>query len=196
MSIGFIFIAAVGGYLSGSVPYGILLTGLAGKGDIRDIGSGNIGATNVLRTGSKLLAIATLLLDFLKGMVPVLIFSSWGFWLGVVAGICAFLGHIFPIWLKFKGGKGVATYLCVITGLSWPGALLFCAAWLVIALAFRFSSLAGIVAPIIVAVSALFIGNADLLWPFLLMAVIIIYTHRENIKRLLKGRESKIKLGK
>ncbi|MGI9370976.1 MAG: glycerol-3-phosphate 1-O-acyltransferase PlsY, partial [Hyphomicrobiales bacterium] len=160
-------LAAICGYFSGSIPFGIVLTRLAGQGDIRDIGSGNIGATNVLRTGSKKLAAATLLCDFLKGMLPALIFSQWSIWAGVVAGLAAFLGHIFPVWLKFKGGKGVATYLGVITGLYWPAAIIFAIAWLAVALISRYSSLAGIIAPIAVAVSQLFIQNTSFFWPFL-----------------------------
>lgn len=189
-------LAAVCGYLCGSIPFGILVTRVAGKEDIRTIGSGNIGATNVLRTGSKWLAVTTLLLDFMKGLFPVLLLANWGIWFSVIAGLFAFLGHIFPVWLKFKGGKGVATYIGVVAGLYWPAALLFCAVWLAVALLFRMSSLAGLAASGVVAVSPLFTGEPRLLWPFVVMAAIIFYTHRENITRLLQGRESKIQLGK
>ncbi len=194
MTLVYLF-AAICGYVLGSIPFGIVLTRLAGQGDIRNIGSGNIGATNVLRTGSKKLAVATLLCDFFKGMLPAIAFLQWGFWPGVVAGLAAFLGHIFPVWLRFKGGKGVATYLGVITGLFWPSTLIFAIVWLAVAFVSRYSSLAGITAPIIVAASQLFISDGSFFWPFTVMAVIILYTHRENISRLRTGRESKIELG-
>lgn len=189
-------IAAIGGYLAGSIPFGMLLTRFAGQGDIREVGSGNIGATNVLRTGSKPLAAATLLCDLLKGTLPVLVGLSYDLNAGIIAGIASFIGHIFPVWLKFKGGKGVATYLGAVLGLSWPAALGFCGVWLAIAAIFRMSSLAGITASALVPLWAYLNGQTDLVWPLALMAAIIFFTHRENIARLLQGRESKIKLGK
>src|SRR5512135_2685313 len=141
------FIALAIGYLFGSIPFGLILTRLAGTQDIRSIGSGNIGATNVLRTGRKGLAAATLILDMLKGTVAVLMVAAVaGDDAVLAAALGAFLGHLFPVWLKFKGGKGVATYIGVLLGLYWPAALVFCAVWLVVAFAFRYSSLAALVA--------------------------------------------------
>jgi glycerol-3-phosphate acyltransferase PlsY len=189
-------VAAIGGYLAGSIPFGIVLTRLAGQGDIRNVGSGNIGATNVLRTGSKPLAVATLLCDLLKGTLPVLIALNFDLNAGITAGIASFIGHIFPVWLKFKGGKGVATYLGAVLGLSWPAALVFCGVWLAVAVIFRRSSLAGLTASALVPVWANLSGSPFLIWPFALMAAIIFFTHRANIARLLQGREPKIKLGK
>ncbi|MGI9481780.1 MAG: glycerol-3-phosphate 1-O-acyltransferase PlsY [Hyphomicrobiales bacterium] len=189
-------LAAIGGYLCGSIPFGMLITRIAGTEDIRSIGSGNIGATNVLRTGSKKLAAATLACDLLKGTIPTLIGLQFGLGAGIAAGIAAFVGHIFPVWLNFKGGKGVATYLGVVLGLSWMAALGFCVVWLVAAAVFRMSSLAGLTASALVPLWAYLAGSPQLVWPFFVMAAIIFFTHRENIGRLLTGRESKIKLGK
>ncbi len=153
-------IALVFGYLLGSIPFGLLLTRAAGLGDVRNIGSGNIGATNVLRTGNKGLAAATLLLDMLKGTAAVLIAGIYGTEFAIAAGLGAFLGHLFPVWLGFKGGKGVATYLGVLAGLMWQAALLFGAVWLVVAFAMRYSSLAALIACVVVADRALFHGPA------------------------------------
>jgi glycerol-3-phosphate acyltransferase PlsY len=189
-------VAAIGGYLAGSIPFGMVLTRLAGQGDIRNVGSGNIGATNVLRTGSKPLAVATLLCDLLKGTLPVLIALNFDLNAGIIAGIASFIGHVFPVWLKFKGGKGVATYLGAVLGLSWPAALGFCSVWLAVAVIFRRSSLAGLTASALVPLWAYLSGSPLLIWPFALMAAIIFFTHRANIARLLQGREPKIKLGK
>ena len=196
VSIIAIVLAALGGYLCGSIPFGMLITRLAGTEDIRSIGSGNIGATNVLRTGSKKLAAATLACDLLKGTIPTLVAAQFGLTASVIAGIAAFVGHVFPVWLNFKGGKGVATYLGVTLGLSWIAALGFCVVWLAVAAIFRMSSLAGLTASALVPLWAFLAGQTQLVWPFLLMAAIIFFTHRENIARLLSGRESKIKLGK
>ena len=138
--------ALVVGYALGSIPFGLLLTRAAGLGDVRAIGSGNIGATNVLRTGRKDIAAATLLLDGLKGTAAVLIFAHFSPSAGVVAGFAAFLGHIFPVWLKFKGGKGVATFLGCLFGFAWPAGLAFCAIWLLVAKLWRYSSLSALVA--------------------------------------------------
>jgi glycerol-3-phosphate acyltransferase PlsY len=189
-------VAAIGGYLAGSIPFGMVLTRLAGQGDIRNVGSGNIGATNVLRTGSKPLAVATLLCDLLKGTLPVLIALNFDLNAGIIAGIASFIGHIFPVWLKFNGGKGVATYLGAVLGLSWPAALGFCGVWLAVAVIFRRSSLAGLTASALVPLWAYLSGSPLLIWPFALMAAIIFFTHRANIARLLQGREPKIKLDK
>ena len=151
-------IALVFGYLLGSIPFGLLLTRAAGLGDVRNIGSGNIGATNVLRTGNKGLAAATLLLDMLKGTAAVLIAGIYGTEAAIAAGLGAFLGHLFPVWLGFKGGKGVATYIGVLAGLMWQAALLFGAVWLVVAFALRYSSLSALTACVVVADRALFHG--------------------------------------
>lgn len=181
------------GYLLGSVPFGLLLTRAAGLGDIRTIGSGNIGATNVLRTGNKALAAATLLLDGLKGTAAVLIGAAFGPWLSLVAGFGAFLGHLFPVWLGFRGGKGVATFLGVLAGLHWPSFLLFAAVWLTMAFAFRFSSLAALVASLAVPVGMLAFGvGGPVILATLAMVALLWLRHRQNIANLLAGTESRI----
>jgi len=181
------------GYLCGSVPFGILLTRLAGAPDLRSIGSGNIGATNVLRTGRKGLAAATLIGDILKGAVAVLL---TGYVLGrnfaLAAAIGAFLGHLFPVWLRFRGGKGVATYIGILLGLLWPAALLFCAVWLVVAVATRYSSLAALVASVAAPIFLWWLGHLALAALFAVITLLVFYAHRENIRRLLAGREGKI----
>jgi glycerol-3-phosphate acyltransferase PlsY len=181
------------GYLLGSIPFGLILTRLAGTGDIRAIGSGNIGATNVLRTGRKGLAAATLLCDMLKGTVAVLVtYHFFGPDLAVLAGIGAFLGHLFPVWLKFKGGKGVATYIGVLLALAWPVALAFGAIWILVAALTRYSSLAALVAS--AATPVILWLNKDLqeAQVFLLLTVLIFFMHRANIMRLINGTEGKI----
>lgn len=180
------------GYLAGSIPFGLLLTKAAGLGDVRSIGSGNIGATNVLRTGRKGLAAATLLLDALKGTVAALVAYSWGLEAAMAAGLGAFLGHLFPVWLGFKGGKGVATYLGVLAGLAWKGALAFAVVWLVIALVTRYSSLAALLASVAVPLVVWFLGQPELAVFFAALSVIIFLKHRANIGRLLAGTESRI----
>jgi acyl phosphate:glycerol-3-phosphate acyltransferase len=187
-----ILAALVFGYLLGSIPFGLLITGAAGLGDVRDIGSGNIGATNVLRTGNKGLAALTLLADALKGTLAVLIAGRFSAELALYAGLAAFLGHIFPAWLKFKGGKGVATYLGVLIGLSWPTALVFAAVWLGVAFLTRFSSLAALTAALVVPVLLYFLGHGDVALLFLIMTAIVYYKHRANIQRLMAGTESRI----
>ncbi len=189
-------VAALAGYGLGSIPFGLILTKLAGKGDVRDIGSGNIGATNVLRTGSKVLAAATLVCDVLKGLVPALIAKAWGLDVAVVAGFSALVGHILPVWLNFKGGKGVATYIGVLAGLHWPVAVAFCATWLVVALAFKISSLSALVAAALTPVAVFVLGIPALVVPLSIVTVIIFWKHRENIQRLLRGQEAKINLRK
>ncbi len=184
--------AAVLGYLLGSIPFGLLLTRMAGLGDIRNIGSGNIGATNVLRTGNKGLALATLLLDGAKGAAAVLIARAVYDDLAVVAGACAFLGHLFPVWLKFKGGKGVATALGTWIALAWPVGLLACATWLIVALIFRYSSLSALLAVALAPVYAIWLGTPALIWFGIGVAVLVWIRHHENIRRLLKGEEPKI----
>jgi glycerol-3-phosphate acyltransferase PlsY len=188
--------ASIIGYLSGSIPYGLILTKLAGLGDVRAIGSGNIGATNVLRTGNKLLAFTTLLFDGLKGTLPVLIACfAWNLNAALVAGFAAMAGHIFPIWLKFKGGKGVATMIGVVFGLHWPLGLVFLGLWLIMALLFRMSSLSALTAAALSPFAASFMGRTDLMLPIAALAIIIFITHRANIQRLLSQTESKINLG-
>ncbi|RUU79740.1 glycerol-3-phosphate 1-O-acyltransferase PlsY [Mesorhizobium sp. M7A.F.Ca.MR.362.00.0.0] len=180
------------GYLLGSIPFGLLLTRAAGLGDVRKIGSGNIGATNVLRTGNKGLAAATLLLDALKGTAAVLIAAHFAPDLAIWAGLGAFLGHLFPVWLGFKGGKGVATYLGVLIGLAWQVALIFAIAWLVMAFLFRYSSLAALTAAVIVPIALYVLSTPQNAALFVVMSIIVFIKHRENISRLLAGTEGKI----
>ena len=189
--------AAIGGYLIGSVIFGVVLTKLAGLGDIRRIGSGNVGATNVLRTGRKGLAAATLLLDGAKGAVAVLIAGSIGGQdMAVLAGGGAMLGHCFPVWLGFKGGKGVATALGILLAITWPVGLLSCLTWLVVAFVFRYSSLAALVALALAPLAAWFLADPQRAGLAALVAVLVWIRHHENIGRLVRGQESKIKLGK
>jgi acyl phosphate:glycerol-3-phosphate acyltransferase len=180
------------GYLLGSIPFGLLLTRAAGLGDVRQIGSGNIGATNVLRTGNRGLAAATLALDMLKGTVAVWLASRYGGEAGLFAGLSAFAGHLYPVWLGFKGGKGVATFLGVLLGLSWKLALLFAAVWLAMAFVFRYSSLSALTAAVVTCVGV-FLQSA---WPVAavigVMTFVVIVKHRPNIERLIAGTESKI----
>jgi acyl phosphate:glycerol-3-phosphate acyltransferase len=182
------------GYLCGSIPFGVVLTRLAGTPDIRSVGSGNIGATNVLRTGRKALAAITLLGDMLKGTAAVLIVLAVASNrnLAILAGLGAFLGHLFPVWLRFKGGKGVATYIGVLAGLAWPAALAFCAIWLAVACLTRYSSLAALIAS--AATPAVLLPTSSGLEPVLfgLLTLILWAKHRDNIARLLGGTESKI----
>lgn len=185
-------LALLVGYLLGSVPFGLILTRLAGLGDVRSIGSGNIGATNVLRTGRKDIAAATLLLDAAKGLAAVLLAAQFGPATAAIAGIGALLGHCYPLWLRFKGGKGVATFLGVIAGLSWVYALVFAGVWLVTALLFRFSSLAALLASLCVPLAALLLGSTAMAEVSGLMVLLIWWKHRGNISRLLKGEESRI----
>lgn len=185
-------IALVFGYLLGSIPFGLLLTRAAGLGDVRAIGSGNIGATNVLRTGNKGLAAATLILDVLKGAAAVLVAAHYGPALGLWAGFGAFIGHLFPAWLGFKGGKGVATYLGVLIGLAWQGALVFAAAWLIVAVIFRYSSLAALTAAVLVPIALWFQAPPQIAGLFAVMSVIVFIRHRANIARLAAGTEGRI----
>ena len=192
MIVLYIFAAALG-YFLGSVPFGLVLTKLAGTQDIRTIGSGNIGATNVLRTGRKGLAAATLLLDALKGTVAVIIAGSVGGPIpAMIAGLFAFLGHLFPVWLGFKGGKGVATYIGLLLALAWPVAIAFCLVWLAVAAATRYSSLAALVASAATPFALWLLGY----WPepalFALLTALLWIMHRANIARLVNGTEGKI----
>jgi glycerol-3-phosphate acyltransferase PlsY len=186
-------IAAALGYLLGSLPFGLILTYVAGTQDIRSIGSGNIGATNVLRTGRKGLAAATLLCDMLKGMLAVVIARHlFGKEIALIAGLAAFLGHLFPAWLKFKGGKGVATYIGVLLAAAWPVALAYCAIWLAVAALTRYSSLSALVATAATPVILWLGGYRPEAQLFLILSIIVFITHRANIGRLLAGTESRI----
>jgi len=180
------------GYLLGSIPFGLLLTRLAGKGDIRDIGSGNIGATNVLRTGSKKLAAATLVLDAVKGAVAVLV--AHRFWPDAVnfAAGGALIGHLYPVWLRFRGGKGVATLLGILAPLFWQAALVYAIVWLGLLLALRISSLAGMTAAASAPITAAVFGKMAMVPMLLGFAFLIIWKHHENIRRLLKGEEPRV----
>jgi len=199
MMIGYI-VSAIAGYLLGSIPFGLLITQAAGLGDVRKIGSGNIGATNVLRTGRRELAALTLILDAAKGFAAVMIARY--FWPGdaiYVAAIAVFLGHCFPVWLGFKGGKGVATFIGVLLGLAWPVGVIFCVVWLIIAAARRISSLAALTAavtsPIFAYVSFLMGFSPEgikFAATVALIAALVIYNHRSNIGRLINGTEPKI----
>jgi acyl phosphate:glycerol-3-phosphate acyltransferase len=180
-------------YLLGSIPFGVLITRALGLGDLRAIGSGNIGATNVLRTGNKAAAAATLLLDAGKGAAAVLLARHFaGETAAMVAGLAAFLGHLFPVWLGFRGGKGVATFLGVTLALAWPAGLAACATWLAVAFAFRFSSLAALVAAAATPLWLALLGRSDAVWLGLALAALVFLRHHANIRRLLAGAEPRI----
>jgi glycerol-3-phosphate acyltransferase PlsY len=185
--------AFIVGYLLGSIPFGLILTRLAGTPDLRSIGSGNIGATNVLRTGRKGLAAATLICDMLKGTLAVLVAGYFG---GpdaaTLAALGAFLGHLFPVWLRFKGGKGVAVYIGVLIGLFWPAAVVFCVLWLAIAAISRYSSLAALVASVVTPIYLWWFGHLALALLFAVLTLLLFYMHRANIARLQGGTETRI----
>ncbi len=190
-------LAVVGAYLLGSIPFGLVLTRLAGFGDIRSIGSGNIGATNVLRSGRKGLAAATVLLDGGKGWLAVyLVGRDWGFIdgldAGIFAGLATVIGHNFPVWLKFRGGKGVATTLGVLLGVYFPTGVVACIVWLITATVFRYSSLAALVALAAAPVYAFWVGAYPVMIAAGALALLSIFRHRANIERLMRGEESKI----
>ena len=188
-----LIIVAVYSYLLGSIPFGLILTKIFLKKDIRKIGSGNIGTTNVLRTGKKSLAAGTLILDLMKGYFSIIITFSYFENLISYSALICFIGHIFPVWLKFKGGKGVATYLGAILALSYKFFLMFGISWLVLSFLFRYASLSSIISSLIVFVFSYFFNNNFSLILFIFF-IIILYTHRENIVRLKNSEESKIKL--
>ena len=184
--------ALLTGYLLGSIPFGLILTRLAGKGDVRKVGSGNIGATNVLRAGGKGLAAATLLLDALKGAVAVLIARA--LWPGSenFAAAGALIGHLYPVWLKFRGGKGLATYFGLLVPLFWPGALIYAVVWIAVLLAIRISSVAGMLAAISAPIAAAALGQKSL-FPILLgFTLLVLWRHHENLARLKAGKEPRI----
>jgi glycerol-3-phosphate acyltransferase PlsY len=189
----FLPVAFLLGYLLGSIPFGLVLTKFAGTADLRSIGSGNIGATNVLRTGRKGLAAATLLCDMLKGTIAVIIAGYYG---GpdaaMLAALGAFLGHLFPVWLKFKGGKGVAVYIGVLIGLFWPAAVIFCVLWVSTAFTTRYSSLSALVASFVTPIFLWWFGHPALASLFAVLTMLLFYMHRENIKRLQAGTEGRI----
>lgn len=192
MTMAYYIGALIFGYLCGSIPFGLLLTKFAGMEDIRNIGSGNIGATNVLRTGNKKIAAATLIADLLKGTVAVLIGSIYGPDTAVLAGLGAFLGHCFPVWLKFKGGKGVATYIGILLGFSWIAVLGFAFFWLATAAITRISSLSALLATLATPILLYTMNHVQWAELFALLTIICWYRHRENIGRILKGQESRI----
>ena len=182
------------GYFLGSIPFGLVITRMAGLGDIRTIGSGNIGTTNVLRTGKKHLAALTLLGDALKGTAAVVVVNwLYGEEMALIAGLGAFLGHLFPVWLKFKGGKGVATYLGILLGLHWPAGLIFAVIWVAMAAIFRFSSLSALTASLLTPVTLYFVFHKlQMAEMMALLSVLLWAKHHENIGRLLRGKEAKI----
>ena len=188
LPVGFIL-----GYLLGSIPFGLIFTKLAGTQDLRTIGSGNIGATNVLRTGRKGIAAITLLCDALKGTLAVIIAGYYG---GpnaaMLAALGAFLGHVFPVWLKFKGGKGVAVYIGTLIGLFWPAAAVFCVIWISTALTSRYSSLSALVASVVTPIFLWWFGHPVLASLFAVLTLLLFYMHRENIRRLQAGTEDRI----
>jgi glycerol-3-phosphate acyltransferase PlsY len=189
----FLPVALILGYLLGSIPFGLVLTRLAGTADLRSIGSGNIGATNVLRTGHKGLAAATLICDMLKGTVAVIVAGYCG---GpnaaMLAALGAFLGHLFPVWLQFRGGKGVAVYIGVLIGLFWPAAVVFCVLWIATAATSRYSSLSALVASFVTPIFLWWFGQPALASLFAVLTMLLFYMHRENIKRLQAGTEGRI----
>jgi glycerol-3-phosphate acyltransferase PlsY len=182
----------VAGYLLGSVPFGLVLTRMFGAGDLRQIGSGNIGATNVLRTGRKGLAVATLLLDLLKGAAAVWLAYAVSPTDAPLAGAAAVLGHLYPVWLKFRGGKGVATLMGVVVALSWPMGLVYAAIWIGTLVVLRISSLGGMLAAVSVPIAAFGLDRSDLLPLGVLLAALVLWRHRDNIQRLLAGTEPRI----
>jgi glycerol-3-phosphate acyltransferase PlsY len=189
----FLAVALLLGYLLGSIPFGLVLTRLAGTEDLRSIGSGSIGATNVLRTGRKGIAAATLIGDALKGTVAVVICGYYG---GpnaaMLAAFGAFLGHLYPVWLRFRGGKGVATYIGVLIGLFWPAAIVFCVMWLATATTTRYSSLSALIAAFVTPLFLWWFGQPMLASLLVVMTLLLFYAHRENIKRLQTGTEGRI----
>jgi acyl phosphate:glycerol-3-phosphate acyltransferase len=186
-------LALIIGYLLGSIPFGMVLTRLAGTQDLRSIGSGNIGATNVLRTGRKGLAAATLIGDMLKGTAAVLLAKQFGGPTAeMLAGLGAFLGHLFPLWLGFKGGKGVAVYIGILLGLFWPAAVAFCLIWLATAFVTRYSSASALLASLVTPLFLFGYGRFEFALLFAILTALLFYMHRENIRRLLTGTESRI----
>ncbi len=191
-----LYLGGVLAYLIGSIPFGLLLVRFAGLGDVRELGSGNIGATNVLRTGNKGLAAATLLLDGGKGVVAVLVANYFGPDMAVVAGGAVVVGHVFPVWLRFRGGKGVATALGTILAIAWPVGVLACAVWVLAAKFWRYSSLAGILAVTASPLFGWYLADPQRSELMFFLAVVVVVRHHANLRRLFKGEESKISLAK
>lgn len=185
-------LAVLTGYLLGSIPFGLLLTRLTGGGDIRSIGSGNIGATNVLRTGNKAIAALTLLLDIGKGAVAVLLANQFSEAWGILAGMGAFLGHLYPVWLRFNGGKGVATLLGIVTAINPILGAVFAVVWVGTLVIWRFSSLGGMLAAASTPLTAVFLGKYTLIPMFIGFALLVLWKHRSNIERLMAGEEPKV----
>ena len=181
-------------YLMGSIPFGFILTKIFLKRDIREIGSGNIGATNALRTGNKLIGYTTLILDVIKAVIPVIYVKLNYPDLIYISSLCAFLGHVFPVWLKFKGGKGVATYVGILFSINIFFGLIFCGSWLIIFLSSRYSSLSSLIGSLTIPVYIFFYDQVSNIIFFGIMFILIFYTHRENIKRLKNKEESKTKI--
>jgi acyl phosphate:glycerol-3-phosphate acyltransferase len=179
-------------YLLGSIPFGLIFTRIAGLGDIRDIGSGNIGATNALRTGNRWVAGGTFLGDMGKGALAVLLARQFGPDVAVIAGFGALVGHLFPVWLKFNGGKGISTYIGILLALAWPVGLLFCATWLAVALTFRMSSLSALVASLLSPVYFAWFDQWQMVELSVVLVLLVFFAHRENIARLLAGTEPRI----
>ncbi|MEE1611572.1 glycerol-3-phosphate 1-O-acyltransferase PlsY [Microvirga sp. CF3016] len=188
----YLLAALIFGYLLGSIPFGLIFTRMAGLGDVRKIGSGNIGATNVLRTGRKGLAAATLVADALKGTAAVLIAAQWGPQFATLAALGAFLGHLFPVWLQFKGGKGVATFIGVMIGLKPLAALIFCLIWLGVAFASKYSSLSALIASATTPVVLWLLGEPGMAGMAIILVALLWWKHSQNISRLLAGTEGKI----
>ena len=187
-------IVGIASYLMGSIPFGLILTKIFLNKDIREIGSGNIGATNALRTGNKLLGYSTLILDIVKAVIPVIYVKVNFPELIYISSLCAFLGHVFPIWLKFKGGKGVATYVGILFSINFLLGVIFVSSWVIIFLIFRYSSLSSIIGSISVPIYILTTGHISNAIFFSIMFILIFFTHRENIKRLKNKEESKTKI--
>jgi acyl phosphate:glycerol-3-phosphate acyltransferase len=187
-----LILALLLGYLLGSIPFGLILTKMFNAGDLRSIGSGNIGATNVLRTGNKGLAALTLLLDLLKGTVAVLLAAKFFPGYAALAAAGAFFGHLYPVWLRFDGGKGVATYAGVMFGLFWQGGLVYAAAWILTLAIFRISSLAGLVAAASAPLAAYYFGHYEIMALLVACSMLVFWKHRENIERLMSGSEPRI----
>ena len=189
-----IFLIGIISYLMGSIPFGLILTKIFLKKDIRDIGSGNIGATNVLRTGNKSIGYVTLTLDILKAIIPVIFVKVYFIEYLYIASLCVFLGHVFPVWLRFKGGKGVATYVGILCCINIYLGVSFGIIWFVIFLLFKYSSLSSLLGSLSIPIINFFILKEEVIFFFIIMFVLIFYTHRENIKRLLNRSESKTKI--
>jgi len=189
-----LFIIGIISYLMGSIPFGLILTKVFLKKDIREIGSGNIGATNALRTGNKLIGYSTLILDVLKAVIPVLYVKNNFPDAVYISALCAFIGHVFPVWLKFKGGKGVATYVGILFSLNIIFGLVFGICWLIIFFISKYSSLASLIGSLSIPVYILILGNLENIFFYIIMFILIFFTHRENIKRLKNKEETKTKI--